>query len=410
MPRPKKQNQRKPKLQQKRPYNGPFTIPALTRIARKAGIKSITPAACIELRTNSYNLLKDVVLQAKGHKERISEARKTLMKEDVDIVLQERGVVMANSCRKRLARYKFKTFERYISSIIKTKDSKIQISKDAQSQLNSFIYELAHGIVRRARNAAHQNNKITTSLRHIEIALNLILGPKLAEGALKKVKEALSNYDKSLAAEKKETKGDKKKDEKKGIKMTQRTGLHLPPSRMTQFFKTSKRTSIKSRIALTAGVEYVLTELLEEAKKAAQDKSKTRIFSKYLKVAVSRNEELKCLISRKLKFKFVRVPTADIQIEDTTRDNATRQVKRQQRSEDNAMRRMPFERLVRELTGSDLRVSACAIDDLMDYIENTLYDILLLSKDLADHAKRSRVNPDDIGLAFRTSLRLSLVC
>jgi len=399
MPRPKKQAQRKPKLQQKRPYNGPFTIPALTRIARKAGIKSITPAACIELRNESYQVLKDVVLQAKGHKERISEARKTLMKEDVDIVLQERGVVMANACRKRLARYKFKTFERYISSIIKTKDPKIQISKDAQSQLNSFIYELAHGIVHRARNAAHQNNKITTSLKHIETALNLILGPKLAEGALKKVKESLNNYEKSLEAEK----GGKKDEEKKGIKMTQRTGLHLPPSRMTQFFKTSKRTSIKSRIALTAGVEYVLTELLDEARSVAKEKSKTRIFSKYLKLAVSRDEELKTLVSRKLKFKFVRVPTADIQIQDRTRDNATRQVKKQQQSKDNAMRRMPFERLVRELTGSDIRVSACAIDDLMDFIENTLYDILLLSKDFASHAKRSRVNPDDIGLAFKIS-------
>lgn len=390
MPRPKSSTKKNPR---KRTYNGPFTIPALTRIARKAGIKSITPSACAFLRTKTQELVTKTVEQSKLHQEHISGTRKTLMREDIDIVLYERGVIMANSHQKKLAKHKFKTFDRYITAIIKKEDEKTQISKDAQSQLNSFIYELAHKLVHCARKVAHQNDKVTITLKHIKFAIQLTLGTKLGKGALEKASQSITHYKKSLET--------KKKGEK-GVKMTERTKLIIPPSRMTQFFKSSKRNSLLAKIALTAGVEHVVQTLLKLAKDAADLKHKTRIFPKYLKSSVAGDEELKVLVSQKLKFKFVRVPTANEQIQDTKRDNATRQIKKQQRSEDNAMRRMPFERLVKSIVGKELRVSADAVDELMDYVESSLYDILCLSKNLAKHAKRTRVGPQDVELAFAT--------
>lgn len=373
----------------KRRQSGPFTNPALTRIARKAGIKSITPKACLYLRQETESFLKETVEQAKLHQENISKGRKTLMREDVDIVLYERGIVLANSLQRKLTKHKFKTFERYVVQVSKMHHPNFQITKDAQGQLNSFIYELAHRIVHAARKAAHQNDKITTSLKHITYAIGIILGGKLGDKALKEVSDSIRKYKDSIL------------DKSAKKKMTDRTGLAIPPSRMTQFFKSSKRTSLFARIALAASVETVLAALLDQASIVAKESKRTRILPKHLKTSVSKDDDLKGLFCR-LKFKFVRVPTTDIQIRDMKRDNATRQMRKQQRSNANAMRRMPFDRLVKQYVGSDLRVSAGAVNELMDYVELTLYKILELSKNLADHAKRSRVGDVDVELAFKT--------
>ena len=83
---------------------------------------------------------------------------------------------------------------------------------------------------------------------------------------------------------------------------------------------------------------------------------------------------------------------------------ALREIRRFQKSTELLIRRLPFQRLVREVAQdykTDLRFSAAAIDAHQNIVEHYLVDLLEDTNLIAIHAKRVTIHPKDIQAARR---------
>ncbi len=83
---------------------------------------------------------------------------------------------------------------------------------------------------------------------------------------------------------------------------------------------------------------------------------------------------------------------------------ALREIRKYQKSTELLMRRLPFQRLVREISQdykTDLRFQASAILDLQEAAEAYLVELFADTNLAANHAKRVTVMPKDMQLALR---------
>lgn len=81
-----------------------------------------------------------------------------------------------------------------------------------------------------------------------------------------------------------------------------------------------------------------------------------------------------------------------------------REIKKYQKSTDLLLRKLPFQRLVREVTGSfnpDLRFQATALECLQEACENYLVGLYEDSQLLALHGNRISIQAKDMSLAQR---------
>jgi len=81
---------------------------------------------------------------------------------------------------------------------------------------------------------------------------------------------------------------------------------------------------------------------------------------------------------------------------------ALREIRRYQKSTDLLVRKMPFQRLVRECAGrekTDVRFQASAIEAIQEATENYVVKLFNSSNLLALHAARVTVHPEDLKLA-----------
>ena len=309
---------------------------------------------------------------------------------------------------------KCRSFETYISKILKQVSNKNGITSNSKQQLNSALCIIARTISFTVARLTEIAKKKTISDKEVSNAVRVLFSGDLATNS---VREGVKSVDKFSA------------ETSKGSSRQCKAGIILPPSIAEKFLRNFGYSKVMvtstAPVFLASVLEYLAAEILILASKSSANNKRIRVTIRDLHIAIGEDQELSNLFEkldisflgggvipyihtslvskkpRKKKGKTVD-PTDGIKKPHRFRPGtvALREIKKYQKmSNCLTFAKFPFERIVRSVVNKykpGMKISKDVFIILQYYIEQYVVDILKDANAAAIHAGRVKLMLTDI--------------
>jgi histone H3/H4 len=316
---------------------------------------------------------------------------------------------------------KSRFFELYILKLLKNVSETHGVTTNTKQQLNSILCFICKIISDKAYDLTIFAGKKTISEKEILNSLKLVLPENLCKTAIMKGQNYVDVFN---SANETETKGMSRKT---------RASSCFPPSIIEKFLRNFGYNKVlvtsNTPIFLTGAIEYIASEMLENASQQAKDKKHVRITVRDLELGVRNDTEFNSffnmnnlyflgggivpyihpsLLNKKPRKRLL---TKDNNIDEKKKHRfrpgtvSLREIKKLQKNSDNlTFARYPFEKMIRQIidkhSGTPLKISKDVFVTLQYFIEQQLINILQQANFAAIHANRVKLLPMDINFVL----------
>lgn len=331
-----------------------------------------------------------------------------------------------------------KGFLNYIHRVLNLVRPDNRITKVAINQMNAIMTILATEFSNAAREATQRRANKTVTSREVQYAVRSVLPGQLAKHAVSEGTKAITKFNSNDLPGWEET--PVAGQHAAPIRRERAAGLFFSVSLCERFLRSKGASALRvgagAPVYLAAVLEYLTAEILELAGNCTQDQRMTTIISRHIFLAVEADEELKAMISKsnihlagsgvlpyihptlclpnkeKPHKKATKAAPGDVKKPHRFRPGtvALREIKRYQKSTEDMIQHLPFERLVRGIveefnwdSRSAFRFSEDVVIHLQGFIETCLVSAYKDAQILALHAGREGVNDTDLQLAWKFS-------
>jgi histone H3 len=312
---------------------------------------------------------------------------------------------------------KSRFFELYILKLLKNVAETSGATTNTKQQLNSILCFICKIISDTAYDLTIFAGKKTISEKEVLNSLKLILPENLCKTAIIKGQNYVNTFN---TADESVTKGMSRKTKASSC---------FPPSIIEKFLRNFGYNKVlvtsNTPIFLTGAIEYIASEMLENASQQAKDKKHVRITVRDLELGVRNDTEFNSffnnnnlyflgggvlpyihpsLLNKKPRRRLL---TKDSNVDEKKKHRfrpgtvSLREIKKLQKNSDNlTFARHPFEKMVRQIidkySETPLKISKDVFVTLQYFIEQQLIHILQQANFAAIHANRVKLLPIDI--------------
>jgi histone H3 len=329
----------------------------------------------------------------------------------------QKDIVALQKTKKKKTRF----FETYISKVLKQVSDSNGITSNSKQQLNSALCLISRLIATTVITLTEMAKKKTMSEKEVKNALLILLPEQLAANAILEGQKAVTSFEKVGNV--------------KGTSRQEKASILFSPAISEKFLRNFGYSKVmvtsQAPVYMAGALEYLTSEILENASASAKDNKRIRINIRDLELGVRNDNELnmfftnnnisflgggvtpfihKSLLSKKIRNKKRCKKVETVQDGDKKKHRfrpgtvSLREIRRYQSSTDLLIRKMPFQRLVREIAqdrGTDLRFQNSAVIALQEASEAYLVGLFEDTNLCAIHTKRVTIMPKDMYLARR---------
>lgn len=331
-----------------------------------------------------------------------------------DVVIPQKDVVALQRTKKKKTRF----FETYISKVLKQVSDSNGITSNSKQQLNSALCLISRLIATTVITLTEMAKKKTMSDKEVKNALLIILPEQLAANAIIQGQKAVASFEKV--------------DNVKGTSRQEKASILFSPAISEKFLRNFGYSKVmvtsQAPVYMAGALEYLTSEILENASASAKDNKRIRINIRDLELGVRNDNELnmffsnnnisflgggvtpfihKTLLSKKIRNKKRCKKVETVQDADKKKHRfrpgtvSLREIRRfQKMSNCLTFAKFPFEKLVRQVVknhnNSPMKISKDVFIVLQYFIEQQLTTLLRNANFAAIHAGRVKLMPIDI--------------
>nr|XP_033811866.1 uncharacterized protein LOC117365498 [Geotrypetes seraphini] len=300
---------------------------------------------------------------------------------------------------KKRKKQRKETYAIYVYKVLKQVHPDTGISSKAMGIMNSFVSDIFERIAGEASRLAHYNKRSTITSREIQTAVRLLLPGELAKHAVSEGTKAVTKYTSSNNTVDFKSKGQEIlrlqpcSVERKGVIALTNPGT----GRGFSYLSADRAQPIKE----PSNGAVVCFFVVEEGGNCVSGMARTKQTARKSTGGKAPRKQLATKAARKSA-----PATGGVKKPHRYRPGtvALREIRRYQKSTELLIRKLPFQRLVREIAQdfkTDLRFQSSAVMALQEASEAYLVGLFEDTNLCAIHAKRVTIMPKDIQLARR---------
>jgi len=195
-----------------------------------------------------------------------------------DVDVPQKDVAVTQKSKKKKTRF----FETYISKVLKQVSESNGITANSKQQLNSALCLISRLIASTVITLTEMAKKKTMSEKEVKNALLIVLPQQLAANAIIEGQKAVASFEKL--------------DNVKGTSRQEKASILFSPAIAEKFLRNFGYSKVmvtsQAPVYMAGALEYLTSEILENASSSAKDNKRIRINIRDLEMGVRTDNEL----------------------------------------------------------------------------------------------------------------------
>lgn len=300
-----------------------------------------------------------------------------------------------NEAKKEIKK-KFRYYENYLSRLLKQIAPQNEITLNARQQLNYLLINLSRIISVKSLRLTEFSKKKTLSVKEVKNAIKLVIPSDLYNYCCETANNSVENYD----------------EDKTGSRQ-KKAGIIFPPSISEKFLRSFNNSNLmitsKAPVFMASVLEYITSEILEEAASISSSDNRVRITIRDLELSIRGDLDFTTLFNKNgLQFLGGGVqPFIHPSIKydkNNERTAISYDIEKFQKTADCLMlAKHPFDQLTRNIIHEikpESKVSSNVLLIIQYYIEQWIISILQKSNMLSLYSNRIKLISTDIEMVL----------